>query len=336
MAAQSETLAERWRRRALTIPLFLFLATVVVVLLPVLAVGAVAADLAAGNRLALTRALCALVLYLGCEALGLLAAGLLWLAVGWWGPRQRFVDANFRLQNLWARTLLRGAFRLFSMRVRIDGAEALADGPILLFVRHASTIDTLLAANFVAPDRPFRLRYVIKRELLWDPCLDIVGQRIPNAFIRRGSGSGEREIAALRGLARDLGRRDGVLIYPEGTRATAKKRAEALARIEAADAQRLARVAGLRCVLPPRYGGALGLIEERPDVDVVILAHAGFDGVHDLGDLWRGALIGRELRLGFRRVAAADIPAGRAAREAWLDAEWRRVDDWVAAATGVA
>lgn len=330
MNGSSESFAERWRRRALTIPLFLVLAGIFLSLLPLLLAVTLVVDAFGRNRFAVTRATLAIALYLACEALGVLASALIWLAFGGGRMSPRYVDANYRLQSLWARTLLGGAIRIYGMRVTVDGTEALGSGPFLLFVRHASTVDTLLAANFVAPDEPYRLRYVIKRELLWDPCLDIVGQRIPNAFIRRGSGAAAREIEALRALARDLGPRDGVLIYPEGTRATPRKRAEALARIEAADPERLARVASLRSVLPARYGGPLGLVDERPDVDVVFLAHVGFDGVHDLGELWRGVLIGRALRIAFWRVVARDIPRDREERERWLDAEWRRVDDWIA------
>lgn len=329
MAWAGETWRTRWRRRALTIPLFSSAALVVVALLPLLLPVTVAVDAVMRRRFALTRALLALSLYLVCEAAGLLGAAFVWLRFGRSASADRFRAANYRLQAAWARTLLGGAMRIFGMRARVDGADALASGPFFLFVRHASTVDTVLASNFVAPHSPYRLRYVIKRELLWDPCLDVVGQRIPNAFIRRGSNSSAFEIEALRSLARDLGPRDGVLIYPEGTRATASKRTAALARIETTDPERLARVASLRCVLPPRYGGPLGLIEERPDVDVVFLAHVGFDGVHDLADLWRGALIGREIRLCFRRVRAHEIPAARTDRERWLDEEWRRVDDWV-------
>ena len=48
-------------------------------------------------------------------------------------------------------------------------------------------------------DEPF------ERELLWDPCLDVVGQRLPNVFVRRGDGDGASEIAAVRAPAADLG-----------------------------------------------------------------------------------------------------------------------------------
>ena len=39
--------------------------------------------------------------------------------------------------------------------------------------------------TYVSRRYHLRLRYVLKRELLWDPCLDIVGQRVPNIFVDR-------------------------------------------------------------------------------------------------------------------------------------------------------
>lgn len=329
MRARTESVAKRWQRRAVSIPaVFIIAALYSLLLLPALVL-TLATDVVLRRNGASTRALLALGLYVACEVFGVLASLVVWLALGWRPDRRPFVRANYRLQRLWARMLLGGALRLYGMRLHLTGADALEPGPFLLFVRHASTIDTLLAANFVGPEHPFQLRYVIKRELLWDPCLDIVGQRIPNVFIQRGSGEGAREIEAIRALARDLGPDDGVLIYPEGTRATEAKRAQALARIAAASPERLARVATLRHVLPPRYGGSLGLIHERPDVDVVVLAHTGLEGIEDLNDLWSGALIGRELRVHLWRVAAAAIPHEPAAREAWLDREWQRLDEWI-------
>ncbi len=326
MPGVRESVGTRWKRRVVSIPVLVIVAALYLGILPLLLPLAALFDVLGRRRFAAVRALLALALYVLCEVTGLLGAAAIWVAYAGRADSEAARAANYRLQNLWARTLLGGAMRIFGMRVRVEGDDVLDSGPILLFVRHASTVDTLLAANFVAPGNPFRLRYVIKHELLWDPCLDIVGLRIPNAFIRRGRGEGGREIEAIRRLARDLGPRDGVLIYPEGTRATPAKIEQVVARIEAVDPERAARVRAFRHVLPPRYGGPLGLIEERPDVDVVILSHTGFDGVHDLAELWRGALIGRELRIRFRRVAAASIPADRADRERWLDAEWQRVD----------
>ena len=199
----------------------------------------------------------------------------------------------------------------------------------------AAVFETLLPAVFVTQPYTLRLGHVMKHELLWDPCLDIVGQRTRNAFIRRGSGEREKEIALLRGLAAALGECDGVLLFPEGTRFAPAKRERALAHLaDSGQSARLARAQRLQYVLPPRRGGALALLETRPDVDVAFLAHVGFEGTADLNDIWSGKLIGRTIRLCFRRVPSADIPRTAAGRIEWLDTQWEGVDTWVAAHSG--
>ena len=167
-------------------------------------------------------------------------------------------------------------------------------------------------------------------QLLWDPCLDVVGQRLPNVFVQRGAGDGASEIAAVRALAADLGVGEGVLIYPEGTRFTPAKQARARAALARTDPDRAARVAGLRCVLPPRAGGPLALLDAQPGADVLFLAHVGLEGAATLGHVWRGALIERPARLGSWCERGTDVPRTPAERLAWLDAQWRRMDEWIA------
>ena len=75
---------------------------------------------------------------------------------------------------------------------------------MLLFPRHVSVADTLLPAVFVSSRNGILLRHVLKRELLWDPCLDIVGNRLPNCFVRRDSRDSAREIRAVAALAHDV------------------------------------------------------------------------------------------------------------------------------------
>lgn len=328
MGRPRETRWQRWSRRSISLLVLGLAATLVLGLTPVLLPILGLTDMLRGSRWATARAWLAFVVYLLSEVLGVIASAVLWLLRPCLG-QSRYLAANHALQRLWTRGLFLAALRLFSMRVRVADEAVLFPGPFLLFVRHASIIDSLLAANFVSRPHGYRLRYVVKDELLWDPCLDIVGQRVPNVFIRRGTGESGREIEAIRELATDLAPNEGVLIYPEGTRFTPAKQASALARIGLADADRAGRLAGLRHTLPPRFGGPLGLIEARPDLDVVFLVHVGFEGVQTLNDLWNGSLIGREIRVAFQRVAATAIPSDRAGREAWLDAQWRAVDTWV-------
>jgi 1-acyl-sn-glycerol-3-phosphate acyltransferase len=328
-----ETFAQRWGRRAITIPAYLCLGTFTMAALPVAVPLALAIDaVRRTGQLATLRCVLGLTLYFGCEAGGLAASFLLWIASGVWagGDHQRFQSWNLALQALWARAIFGGAIRVFSMRTEVSGTDSIGDGPIILFSRHASILDTLLPAVFVSHQHKLKLRYVLKRELLWDPCLDIVGQRTRNAFVRRASDDRDKEIALVRRLAGDLGTGEGVLIFPEGTRFTPAKRARVLERLSADQHQaRLARMQSLRHVLPPRLGGPLALLETRPDVDVVFLAHVGFEGTANLNDVWTGKLVGRTISLHFWRVPSAAIPRDDAARSEWLDAQWARIDAWI-------
>lgn len=303
-------------------------------LLPALLPFALAVDAVRGRGLVATRALAFGAVFLLCESGGLLAAGALWGVRGPWtgSPREGWLRANFRLQCLWARALFGAARRLFRLGVRVEGDDAAARGPLLLFARHASVVDTLLPAVFVSARHGVRLRTVLKRELLADPCLDVVGHRLPNAFVARGSARPEAEAAAIGDLARDLGPDEGVLIFPEGTRFTPAKRERALRRIEAGgNAARLARARRLQRVLPPRSAGPLALLDAAPDADAVFLAHVGLDGLVSPAEALSGRLLGRTVELCFWRVPRARIPADREERLAWLDAQWARVDAWVAA-----
>jgi 1-acyl-sn-glycerol-3-phosphate acyltransferase len=328
MSAEPEPAARRWSRRAVSIPGYALAFALIAALLPLLLPLAAVADAVRRSRFAAVRFLLMLVVVLGCELLGLAAAFGLWL--GRSAATEAGLDRHHALQWWWAGTLFGAARRLFSLDVEVEGAEAAAPGPILLLVRHASTADTLIPAVFVSSRHRMRLRYVLKRELLWDPCLDIVGQRLPNVFVRRGSGDTAAEVASVQRLLDGLGERDGILLFPEGTRFTPRKREQILERLEAGGPPELAtRARALEHVLPPRLGGILGLLERNEAADLVFCAHVGFEGVRRLADLGNGVLVGRRIRVAFWRRPWKEVPAGREERVAWLLDEWQRVDRWV-------
>ena len=332
-----ESTARRWRRRALTIPACLVLAGATFALFPLLLAAALAVDLARGGRLALARLVTFAPVYLLAELVGLSACLAVWLAFGPWrgADRARFEDWNFLLECLWARCLLAAVRRIFALRLVVEGAAAAAGGPLLVFARHASLVDVLLPAVLVADRQRLRLRWVLKRELLVDPCLDVAGNRLPNVFVDRSSVQSEQEIAAVARLAADLGAEDGVLIYPEGTRFTPERQQRALERIAAGnDPQRLARLRGLRHLLPPRPGGSLALLGAAPRADVLVVGHVGLEGLARVRDLLSGALVGRTIAVRFWRHAAASVPREHAAALAWLDGRWLDLDRWVGGQLG--
>lgn len=330
VARNDESAQMRWLRRAITIPGYTIAAALAVATLPISVPLVLLHDAVRRNRWSGARSLLALTHYLVGEALGIAASGVLWLA-GRMAP-SRASGWNFRLQCWWASWLYGGTRLLYGLQMRVRGEAVLRDGPLLLLMRHASVVDTLLPAVLVSSRTGLQLRYVMKRELLWDPCLDIVGQRLPNAFVRRGQGGSEAEIARVRELARNLGPREGVMLFPEGTRFTPRKREQMLARLAASAEPELAeRSRALQHVLPPRLGGVLALLEEAPGVDVAFCVHTGFESLRTLNDLWNGRLVGRAIDVEFWRVPAASIPAARDARVAWLFDQWERVDRWLEA-----
>jgi 1-acyl-sn-glycerol-3-phosphate acyltransferase len=217
------------------------------------------------------------------------------------------------------------------MKVSTEGLALADEAPFLLFARHASVADTVLAAAFVASPRRLLLRYVLKRELLWDPCLDVVGRRLPNAFVRRRGPGLDTEVAAVAGLAIGLDSRSGVLIYPEGKRFSDGRREAAVAALAAKGEMELAGIAaGFRNVLPPKLRGPLALIDAAKGVDVVLLEHTGFEGAATFPEFWHGALVGRTLHVRLRRFPASTIPAE--GRDRWLFERWAEMDDWISGA----
>lgn len=327
---RSGSLPETWARRLITLPLYALLCLLLVATLPLLLGIAAVADRVRGGSWPIVRCFTFFAFYLLCEVVGIGASFVAWVATGGGAARNRFRAWNFALQCWWARTLLHGAERIFGMRLEVEEPPNLGRGPIILFVRHASVGDTLLPAVLVSDRYGIVLRYVLKRELLWDPCLDIVGNRLLNCFVRRGSGESAREIELVQALMEDLGPQDGFLIYPEGTRFTPAKRRRLLARLaQKGDAAARAQAEALQHVLPPRLGGALALLARNAGADAVFCAHVGFEGAGSFKELLKGSLVNRLVRVRFWRIPYAEIPREAAAQTEWLYAQWTRIDDWI-------
>lgn len=291
-------------------------------------------DVLSSARFGMTRGLLMVLVYLACEVVGVLASAALWVIKR---DEASFLDANYRLQWWWGGALFKAGCKLFALDIHVTGADAARQGPVLVFVRHSSVADTLLAAALLSKPYKLKLRYVLKRELLWDPCLDIVGRRIPNAFVQRGSKDTAGDVAAIRKLAEGLGERDGVLLFPEGTRATPAARARAIERMETSQSvskELIEKARKMTHVLPPRVEGALSLLEADPRADVLFVAHAGFDRVRTLADLRNGKLVGQRIRVHLWRCPRADVPEDREGRIRWLYQHWQRVNDFVAGRSG--
>jgi hypothetical protein len=191
-----------------------------------------------------------------------------------------------------------------------------------------SPVDNLLPLYLIAGPHGVRLRWVINRWLQRDPCIDIVGHRLPNLFVstarkQRGESMGVAQ------LGEDLGPTDGVLIFPEGALYTPSRREQILQALETQDPALHARAERIAYMLPPRLGGVLGLLESAEGADVLFIAHHGLEGARKYTSIAWGALVHAELRIKLWRVPAADIPKTPEERTDWLFEWWERMDRWV-------
>ncbi|MEX1106809.1 MAG: 1-acyl-sn-glycerol-3-phosphate acyltransferase, partial [Ilumatobacteraceae bacterium] len=271
------------QRRIISIPGVVLLAVTLTLALPVVLALTVLVDVVRMRlRLPVTRLFVFALGWSWLETAGVAAAAALWLT-----GRRTDAEVHYRLQRWWAANLMRVLQATTGLRFEVHGAAAMAPGPAVVLCRHASLADSLLSAWVITSLADQHPRYVLKRELLADPCLDVVGGRVPNHFLDRDAPDSSIELAALAELASSMGARDVAVIFPEGTRATAAKRERALAKIAERDDARAESLAPLQHLLPPRPAGAAALIEACPAADIVLAWHIGFDGLDTFGGILR-------------------------------------------------
>ncbi len=208
---------EAWSRRAITVPSLVIACALAWSLAPLWLSLAIVIDLVRAPRVRRAMALRVVsfgLVYLAAEVIGLLALGLVWLLAWSAGTRrrERLVAWTYAVQRRWAHALFVTARTLLSLRFEIEGDAALVPGPVIVLVNHASLLDTLLPTVFVTHAHGLRLRFVLKRELLVSPCLDVAGLRLPNVFVDRSSTQTASELARIRALSEGMGPGEGALI----------------------------------------------------------------------------------------------------------------------------
>ena len=312
------------RRRVVTTSIYALSWLLLTLLSPLWVVAALLVGLARGRSFIVLRLLLFAWFYLGLELIALVFVAWTFSMRAGGEPRLRRL---YRLQAWWANLTLSVAAKALRLRIVVKGADCSMPGPTILLVRHASILDTLLPSVYVQRPHDYRLRYVLKQELLFDPCIDIVGHALPNYFVDR-TGDVERELEGIRALVQNLGT-DGVLIFPEGTRFSPKKREKALRELEAEASPLLAAARRLTHVLPPKPAGVLTVFEELPSVDCVFLAHTGLEAFAKIKDLLSGEVVGSTVHVHLWRVNANDIPKEPDERLRWLYAQWEKVNAFV-------
>ncbi len=314
------------RRRLVSIPVLVLAAIVLLLASPVWLLLGIVADVVRGRfRLPTVRLLSFALLWSWLETAGVLVSASFW-TIGRSGDHRR----HYALQRWWARNLLRALRLTCGVRVNVENVEALRPGPVVLLARHASLADSLVSAYVVTTVAGMKPRYVLKRELLADPCLDVVGQRLPNHFLDRGAADSTPELEALADLTSSMDEVTAGIIFPEGTRANPSKRAKAIAKISEVDPERVGRISSMRHLLPPRPAGAAAMLRGNATCDVVMAWHVGFEGLDTFSGILRALSKPiPPIRFVLRRIPRIEVPSSYREFTAWLDDEWMRMDDEV-------
>ncbi|HWG23679.1 1-acyl-sn-glycerol-3-phosphate acyltransferase [Actinospica sp.] len=250
------------------------------------------------------------------------------------GDPARLLDEHYLLLQRLLGRLHSAAERWFGLRLTPpDRGHDVPDGPLIVASRHAGPGDSFLlvyALMVVAGRRP---RVVLSRALALDPLIDALLSHTPNCFVGFESDQRQRSTDEIAGLARTLGPRDAVVIFPEGRNFTVLRRARLIERLRRRrrDARRLLPSArALEHVLPARGCGLFAAVDAAPPgTHLVFVAHTGLDAIESARDAWRAVPLERPVELDWWSSRVDEVPTDAADRERWLEAQWLRVDAWI-------
>ncbi len=320
-------------RRLVSIPAVLAALPVLVILSPVWFVVGGVVDLAGRlHRFPTIRLMAFAIVYLAHEWAGLMASVVL-------AVRQAVFGRNWdagkrtapyrRVQAWWADSLLVWAGRLLNVRFEMPEPRSLPNRAFILLSRHASMVDALLPATVITKRLDRFVHYILKRELQWDPNLDVFGHRLGNYFVAR-TGDGDDQARAIARFAAKALPDSVLVIFPEGTYATRKSRAKVAASLKRKGETEVAAYAEeLDHLLPPKPAGTLSLLETQPDLDVVVFGHVGLEGVAELSGLRRRLPLRHPIRIDWWHHRRDELPTDPEKQVDWLNETWRTLDGWV-------
>ena len=307
------------KRRFLTISAFAVITALLVILAPLLIVVSLLASVFPNFRTA-PHSLAFIYWFVICEWIGL--ARFVWVYT-LYRNKPVFLQRLRDIQFWWAQALFDLGKWVFQLKIEVRGNDALKGHCAILLSRHTSMADTVLPMLYFGKARVESLRYVLKQELQYFPCLDIGGNLLPNVFVDRSGSDSAAAVGAESELMTTAGDDESVLIYPEGTRFTQAKH-DALGEKRPQLREQLERWPGL---LPLRLGGVSAMLANNPGKDLVFLAHVGFEGSANVHDLLGGGWLRQRVILQFWRIPYADIPKGDATE--FLFSEWDKMQGLV-------
>jgi 1-acyl-sn-glycerol-3-phosphate acyltransferase len=345
-------LPPRLIRRLLLAPLVVVIAAGLVVLTPAVALLSVTFNLfrrwtGRGHRSRLLRVVFLALTWSIGETAALTVLLGLWIASGFGGrlDAEPYRTRHYEVMEWFLDLIYRVARRACGLTVEVAAppdAMLVGQRPLIVLSRHAGPGDSLLLVHHLLTVCERRPRVVMKATLQLDPSLDVVANRVPNAFLRRRSPAtpggarvgGRQQTDQIRRLAAGLGGRDALVLFPEGGNWTPLRWRRGIERLRRSGQADLAnRAAAMPNLLPPRTGGAFAAIGACPTADVIFVAHTGLDRLVSVRDVWQSLLADMTVHARWWRVPAADVPrsADHEIQAAWLYDWWERLDGWISA-----
>lgn len=279
----------------------------------------------------------ALVWFLG-ETAALTVLACLWIASGFGGrmDTEPYQSRHYAVMRWLLDLIYRTARGTCGLRVEVTGPkeETVEKRPLIVLSRHAGPGDSLLVIHHLLSACGRRPRIVMKAVLQLDPSLDVLANRVPNAFVRKHGHRARPHTELIRRLAAGLDTNGALVIFPEGGNWTPARWRRAITRLRRGHRDDLAkRAAAMPNVLPPRTGGAFAAIGACPAADVIFVAHTGLDRMVSVRDVWHSLAADIPVRAHWWRVPAGDVPrdADHETQLRWLYNWWQRIDAWITA-----
>jgi hypothetical protein len=321
-------------RRPITVTVWLLLSVACLAVAPILIALAAIVSAVTRRRQALIFTRLGIT-YFALELGGLIACGALWVAsAGGLLIHTRFFQRlHYRLLRWFVHGFTSRWLSLLDIHVaEEDSNEATraleSDQPLLFFSRHAGPGDTVVLIDRLLTRFDRLPRVVFKQSVVLDPCIDLIGHRLPHAILDTAN-KDECE-ARIEQLASELGDRGVLLLFPEGGNFTATRRRRALSKLRRAGRRREAeKAARMQHVLPPRPGGALAALRGNPKASVIFGTHSGLGLAAFPRQIWNDAPLGKTFASHVWFTPAAERPAQPDAQVEWLYDWWKRVDTWI-------
>lgn len=266
------------------------------------------------------------------ELIGMIASLVVWVASGFGllgTPRWRW-QLHRGLMGRYTRTMLGWIVWVVGTTLEWRDHASLSQGPVIVFARHTSFFDALIPATVLSQRNSLLAHHVLAQGLRYSPCLDIVGHRFPNRFIRRTPGEGSSELVHLREIGALLDERSAGVIFPEGTFRNPDRFERSLTRLRQRQPELADRAESLTHVLPPRANGSYALLQGAPDADIVVCTNTGLESFGSIKDIIDAPFSDAPVIVETWRIARSDMPSDDIDTfTEWLFTTYESIDTWV-------